>query len=48
MTDQRKRVQELNMLLAKRKDYMRYLLSELRSVEIDIELITAEQNNLSQ
>ena len=37
--------QELNMLLAKRKDYVRYLLSELKTAEQGIERLSGLISN---
>ena len=42
MTDKRKRVQELNMLLAKRKDYVRNLQTELELAQLDIKNFNLE------
>ena len=42
MADKRKRVQELNMLLAKRKDYVRNLQTELELAQLDIKNFNLE------
>lgn len=47
MTDKRKRVQELNMLLAKRKDYVRNLQTELELAQLDIKNFNLELHLLS-
>lgn len=36
MTEQRKRLQELNMLIAKRKDYLSFLQKEKESTQDDL------------
>jgi hypothetical protein len=44
MTDQRKRKQELNMLIAKREDYLRKLRIEVVLVESELYTLKSEYN----
>jgi hypothetical protein len=45
MTDQQKRKQELNMLIAKREDYLRKLRIEVVLVESELYTLKSEYND---
>ena len=48
MTEQRKRIQELNMLITKREDYLRYLSSEVRKTNDELSTLKTEYNLLNR
>lgn len=46
MTEQRKRLQELNMLIAKRQDYLKFLQNEKDSTQEDLCKFLSEYEQL--
>lgn len=48
MTEQRKRLQELNMLIAKRKDYLKFLQNETSNTQEDLWKFLDEYEHLAK